>query len=150
MYLAMQSRWVQRELYSIAVVNQATLTDDMLDSFAQEHLSTALRWQRLRRFFDWQLDPVHSHLTMEAVPAMRQFTRPILILWGEQDTNFGPAIGKRLARDIPGTRGIAWMADSAHLPMLEQPDVYRITPCNSFIDGTVNSDEQAALELARR
>src|SRR4030095_14358434 len=150
MYLAMQSRWVQRELYSIAVVNQATLTDEMLDSFAQEHLSTALRWQRLRRFFAWQLDPVHNHLTMEVVPAMRQFTRPVLILWGEQDTNFGPAIGKRLARDIPGTKGIAWMTDSAHLPMLEQPQVYSSHAVRFLIDGTVNSDEQAGLELARR
>jgi hypothetical protein len=80
-YLAIHSRWVQRYLYSIAVVDRATLTDELLNGFAREHLATALRRQRLRRFFRWQLDPTNNHLTQEAVPAMRQFTNPVLILW---------------------------------------------------------------------
>jgi pimeloyl-ACP methyl ester carboxylesterase len=150
MYLAMQSRWVQRDLYSIAVVNQATLSDAMLDSFASEHLATSLRWQRLRRFFRWQLDPTHSHLTMDAVPAMRRFQKPVLIIWGEKDTNFGPVIAARLARDIPGTRGIAWLPKSAHLPMLEQSAVYSEIAIHFFENGSTNDRARAALAEARR
>lgn len=149
MYFAMQSRWVQRDLYSIAVVDQATLSDAMLDSFASEHLATPLRWQRLRRFFGWQLDPAHNRLTMEAVPAMRRFRKPVLIVWGEKDTNFGPAIAKRLARDIPGTKGIAWLPRSAHLPMLEQPALYSDIATRFFANGTADDGEQAALTRAQ-
>lgn len=123
-FAALHSRWVQRDLYSIAVVDKATLSDEMLDAFATEHLATALRWQRLRRFLGWQMDPANNHLTLEAVPAMRRFTKPVLLIWGEKDTNFGPKIAKRLARDIPGTKGIVWMTHSAHLPMLEEPQAY--------------------------
>ena len=149
MYLAMQSRWVQRDLYSIAVVNQATLSDETLNSFATEHLATALRWQRLRRFFGWQLDPHHSHLTADAVPAMRGFKKPVLLIWGEKDTNFGPAIATRLARDIPGVKGISWMTGSAHLPMLEQPESYSATAARFFRDSSVDAEARNALKLAR-
>lgn len=43
MYFVMQSRWVQHHLYSMAVVNPATLTDATLESFATKHLANALR-----------------------------------------------------------------------------------------------------------
>jgi pimeloyl-ACP methyl ester carboxylesterase len=150
MYFAMRSRWVQRELYSIAVVNKGTLTDATLDSFATEHLANAMRWQRLRRFFGWQLDPAHNRLTQDAVPAMRQFGKPVLVLWGQKDTNFGPQIAIRLARDIPGTRGIAWLTGSAHLPMLEQPQAFSKIATRFFTDGSVDDAEKSALARARR
>jgi pimeloyl-ACP methyl ester carboxylesterase len=150
MYFVMQSRWVQRDLYSIAVVDPSTLTDAMLDAFATEHLASALRWQRLRRFLTWQLDPKNNRLTMEAVPSMRQFLKPILIVWGERDTNFGPAIANQLARDIPGTKGIVWLKSSAHLPMLEQPQTYSDIATQFFSDGTVDDTARSALALARR
>lgn len=72
-YVAVHSRWVQRDLYSIAVANESTLTDDTLSAFATEHVATPLRWQRLRRFLRWQLDPQNNRLTQTAVPAMRRF-----------------------------------------------------------------------------
>ncbi len=148
-YVALKSRWMQRRLYSIAVVDPATLTDTVLDSFASEHLASPLRWQRLRRFFRWQLDPKHNHLTQEAVPAMRRFTKPVLLLWGQKDTNFGPEIAVRLARDIPGVAGIDWMPRSAHLPMLEQPALYASAATQFFTDGTVTDAARLALEQAR-
>ena len=55
---------------------------------------------------------------------MRRFYHPTLILWGQHDTNFGPAIAERLARDIPGVVRIEWLENSAHLPMLEEPEAY--------------------------
>ncbi len=144
LYFAMQSRWVQRELYSIAVVNQATLTDAALDAFASEHVATPLRWQRLRRFLRWQLDPANTRLTMEAVPSMQRFTKPVLMLWGQMDTNFGPAIAGRLAKDIPGTRGVVWLKHSAHLPMLEEASYYSKVATEFFLHGrTANATAPA-------
>lgn len=149
-YQALQFRAVQRELYSIAVVDPAVLTDATLDAFASTHLASALRWQRLRRFFAWQLDPAHNHLTLQAVPAMRKFGKPVLILWGERDTNFGPDIAKRLARDIPGVAGVHWMKHSAHLPMLEESDEYADAAMRFFSGGAASDDERSVLAAVRK
>ena len=144
-YLALHFRRVQRDLYSIAVVNISTLTDETLDAFASEHLATPRRWQRLRRFLAYQLDPANNHLTQGAVPAMRRFTKPVLLLWGQKDTNFGPLIAKRIARDIPGTVGICWLTSSAHLPMLEQPQEYSDIAYRFLSDGTVDQSAKATI-----
>ncbi len=149
-YVALHSRRVQRHLYSIAVVNSSTLTDEMLDAFASEHLASRLRWQRLRRFFSFQLDPNNERLTLEAVPAMRQFKKPVLMLWGKQDTNFGPEIAERLARDIPGTMGISWLSASAHLPMLEEPETYSNIAIRFLLNRDVDPDARAAVDDARK
>ena len=149
-FFALHFRRVQRDLYSIAVVNQSTLTDEALDAFAAEHLATPRRWQRLRHFLASQLDPANNRLTQDAVPAMRHFTKPVLIAWGEKDTNFGPPIAERLARDIPGVVGISWLKNSAHLPMLEQPQKYGEIAYRFFTDGAVDQDARKALADARR
>jgi len=99
------------------------LTDEILEAFVAPHIATAARWQRLRRFFAWQLDPAHRRATMDAVAGMRAFTRPTLVLWGRRDVNFGEQIAHRLIDDIPGAE-LHWMQDSGHLPMLEEPDAY--------------------------
>lgn len=148
-YLAVHSRLVQRDLYSIAVANEATLTDDLLSAFAREHLATPERWQRLRRFLKWQLDPGNNHLTQAAVSGMRQFHRPVLLLWGQKDTNFGPDIAIRLARDIPGTVGLQWFKHSAHLPMLEEPVAYADAADRFFMSGVIDRDAARAVMNAR-
>lgn len=149
-FFALHFRVVRRDLYSIAVVNQSSLTDETLDAFASEHFASALRWQRLRRFFASQLDPANNRLTQDAVSAKRRFTRPVLIVWGEKDTNFGPPIAKRLARDIPGVVGISWLSNSAHLPMLEQPQKYADIAYRFFSEGTVDQDARMAPTDARQ
>ncbi|HEV2363331.1 MAG TPA: alpha/beta hydrolase [Caulobacteraceae bacterium] len=149
LYEAIKLRAVQRDLFRIAVYKPSTLTDEMLDAFVKPLAGDGLRWQRTRRFFAWQLDPTHNRLTLDAVPAMRRFDRPVLIVWGEHDTNFGPDIARRLARDIPGVAGIRWMTASAHLPMLEEPATYSAVAMRFFQSGTATPDEQAALANAR-
>jgi len=149
-YCAFHFRAVQRRLYAIAVADRAILTDEMLDAFTKPHLANGLRWQRLRRFFKSQLDPEHNRLTLEAVPAMRRFNKPVLILWGKKDSNFGPNIAVRLAKDIPGITGIHWMANSAHLPMLEEPAAYSTVAMQFLSTGAVSSEARLALEQARQ
>ena len=148
-FLAVHSPWIQRDLYSIAVVNEATLDDETLAAFATEHLATPERWQRLRRFLHWQLDPANDHLTEAAVPALCRFHKPVLLLWGQKDTNFGPDIAIRLARDIPGTVGLQWFRHSAHLPMLEEPDAYATAVNNFFLSGVVDREAARTVMNAR-
>jgi pimeloyl-ACP methyl ester carboxylesterase len=115
---------IQRRVLGIAVARPEVLTDDVLAGLLGPSLATPVRWARLRRFLRWQLDREHNLETQRAVDGMRRFDHPTLLLWGRQDENFGPAIAERLARDIPGVTGIEWLAHSAHLPMLEEPERY--------------------------
>ncbi|HEU0201504.1 MAG TPA: alpha/beta hydrolase [Burkholderiaceae bacterium] len=123
-FAALQSDWVRHRIFRIAVYNEKTLNPDILAEWVTPHTASGERWQRLRRFFRWQLDKEHNTVTQTAVPAMRRFDKPTLLLWGQRDTNFGPSLAARLARDIPGTVGVVWMKNSAHMPMIEEPAAY--------------------------
>lgn len=119
-----RSAWVRREVFSVAVHRREAFTDEVLLAYTRAHTSSDARWQRLRRFFRWQLDPLHNRVTLDAVDDMRRFERPTLILWGRADTNFGPTIAERLAADIPGVVGIEYLEESAHMPFQEEPEAY--------------------------
>jgi pimeloyl-ACP methyl ester carboxylesterase len=123
-FLLHHSAWVRREVFSIAVHREEVFTDEVVLAYARAHTSSEARWQRLRRFFRWQLDPEHNRVTLDAVDGLRRFHRPVLILWGKVDTNFGPEIAERLASDIPGTVEIEYLEDSAHMPFQEEPAAY--------------------------
>lgn len=122
--LALAFPSAQRYVLGIAVDRPAVLTDDVVNGLLRPTMSTSARWARLRRFLTWQLDRDHNLETLRAVDGLPRFDHPTLLLWGQRDTNFGPAIAERLARDIPGVVGIEWLAQSAHLPMLEEPERY--------------------------
>jgi pimeloyl-ACP methyl ester carboxylesterase len=115
---------VQRKVFSIAVHNRQVLADDVLAAWMRPHIASPTRWLRLRQFFHWQLDREHNLETLRAVDGLRRFDRPTLLLWGRQDTNFGPAIAERLAKDIPGYVRTEWLENSAHMPMQEEPEAY--------------------------
>jgi pimeloyl-ACP methyl ester carboxylesterase len=115
---------VQREVFGVAVHRQAAFTDEVLHAYTRAHIATAERWARLQRFFRWQLDPEHNRVTLGAVDGMRRFDKPTLLLWGRQDTNFGPPLAERLAADIPGVVGVTYLEESAHMPFQEEPDLY--------------------------
>ncbi|HEU4428363.1 MAG TPA: alpha/beta hydrolase [Myxococcota bacterium] len=115
---------VQRDVFQIAVHRKEAFSDEVLAAYVRAHTATPERWQRLVRFFRWQLDRDHNREPLRAVDGMRRFERPTLILWGKQDTNFGPALAERLAGDIPGTVRVEWLEESAHMPMQEEPERY--------------------------
>jgi pimeloyl-ACP methyl ester carboxylesterase len=123
-FTALKSDWVRHRIFRIAVHDERSLNRDILAEWVTPHTASGERWQRLRRFFRWQLDKEHNSVTQAAVPAMRRFDKATLLVWGERDTNFGPVLAKRLAQDIPGTTGIVWMKNSAHMPMVEEPQAY--------------------------
>jgi pimeloyl-ACP methyl ester carboxylesterase len=115
---------VRRRVLNIAVHRSEVLTEDVIRGLLRPSIATPTRWKRLRRFLAWQLDRDHNLETMRAVDGLRRFDHPTLLLWGRNDTNFGPAIAERLAHDIPGVVRIEWLTNSAHLPMLEEPEHY--------------------------
>lgn len=124
LYHAFQMPWLRREAFGVAFHDPDAVSDDTYLAFTAQHIASPERWQRLRRFFRWQLDPTHNRITMDALPGMNGFTKPVLLLWGQQDENFGSVIAERLVRDIPGAVGVRWMQRSAHMPMLEEPALY--------------------------
>jgi pimeloyl-ACP methyl ester carboxylesterase len=115
---------IRREVFQIAVHRKEAFSDEVLEAYTRAHTATPERWQRLVRFFRWQLDRDHNREPLRALDGMRRFGRPTLLLWGKQDTNFGPALAERLAGDIPGVVRIEWLEHSAHMPMQEEPDRY--------------------------
>jgi pimeloyl-ACP methyl ester carboxylesterase len=149
MFHALQFESVRREVFSIAVFDRETLTTEVLQGWTGPHVDSAARWQRLRRFFRWQLDPEHRQLTIEVVAALRSFDRPVLLLWGARDTNFGPPLAERLARDLPGTRGIDLLEHSSHMPMQEQPRAYATAVLEFLRNDRVSPAAEAALTRAR-
>jgi len=149
MYAAMQFEFIQRDVFSIAVEDVNTLTAEITKGFSLPHSATAERWQRLRRFFTWQLDEQHNAVTNTAVEAMKKFEKPMLLIWGELDENFGPDLARRLAKDIPGVKGISFMKNSQHMPMLEEDEAYVSTALDFLLHGKVTNEAVKELEKAR-
>ncbi len=149
MFEALQYSSVQRKVFSIAVEDDAMLTPEVAAGYALPHVATPERWQRLRRFFTWQMDEKHNDITMTALPAMRKFSKPILLIWGERDENFGPELARRLTRDIPGIQGISFMKKSQHMPMQEEDEAYAAAALAFLNDGTVSAEAAAEAAKAR-
>jgi pimeloyl-ACP methyl ester carboxylesterase len=97
----------------------------------------------LRRFFHWQLDREHNLETLRAVDGMRRFDRPTLLLWGKHDTNFGPSLAERLAKDIPGFVRTELLENSAHMPMQEEPEAYTRAVLRFFGEDVANKGKRA-------
>lgn len=150
LYHALKFEWAQREAFSVAVLDDKTLTTPVLAGYARPHVATPERWQRLRRFFAWQLDPSHARsTTLQAVPAMRRFTKPTLLVWGERDDNFGPDLAARLARDVPGVQGIHYLKQSKHMPFEEEPAAYSHAVLDFLQTGAISAPATQALAAAR-
>jgi pimeloyl-ACP methyl ester carboxylesterase len=146
---ALQYEPIRREIFSIAVEDETILTSEVLRAYTLPHVATPERWQRLRRFFRWQMDESHNDITMTALPGMRAFERPVLLLWGERDENFGPHLARRLARDIPGVQGIHYLRNSQHMPMQEEGAEYVRAVLAFLRDGQVSPEARVALSEAR-
>ena len=133
MYAALHVEAVARRVFSIAVWNKDTLTPGVVNGWTLPHVANGVRWQRLRRFFAWQLDEEHQRVTMDAAPALKQFHQPVLLLWGARDKNFGRDVADRLAGDLSHSSTV-WLDESGHMPMQEQPQVYA-TQVLAFLAG---------------
>jgi pimeloyl-ACP methyl ester carboxylesterase len=67
-------------------------------------------------------DPANHRATTDALPGLRAFDHPTLIVWGRDDPHFGPEWAQRLRDDIPGATRVELLPDTGHLLMEERPD----------------------------
>jgi pimeloyl-ACP methyl ester carboxylesterase len=69
-------------------------------------------WSSLCELHQWE---------QKYAPHIGQVCAPTLVLWGQNDGFFPPAVGEELHHSIPGSR-FAVIPHAGHLPMWEQPD----------------------------
>jgi pimeloyl-ACP methyl ester carboxylesterase len=104
-----------------AVHNPAVLTPELLDGYIRANLADRHRRAKTRRFLAGQLDPANQQCTLAAVPGLRRFDHPTLLIWGRDDPHFGPQWAQRLYADIPGAHQLE-LLPAGHLLMEEQPE----------------------------
>lgn len=120
--------WARRALlrYALrsghAVHDPAVLTPELLRGYIAVNLADRHRRAKTRRFLAGQLDPANQRATMDAVPGLRAFDHPTLVVWGRDDPHFGPDWAQRLGDDIPGAVRVELLPDTGHLLMEERPD----------------------------
>lgn len=89
--------------------------------------ATLIRWtsplrdRRIRRDLRAVLTEMHPRHTLSAAAANRDFPRPVLIAWGDDDRLFPRRIAERLARDLPHARR-ATLHDCAAFAAIDQPE----------------------------
>jgi len=112
-------RWALRSAH--AVHDPAVLTPELLAGYIRANLGDAHRRRKTARFLAGQLDPRNQRTTADAVPGLRRFDHPTLLVWAADDPHFGPEWAERLRGDIPGARRLELLADTGHLLMEERP-----------------------------
>ena len=80
-----------------------------------------LRDRRVRRDVRAAMRGMHPRHTLAAAAANRDFPRPVLIAWGDDDRLFKRRLADRLARDLPHSQ-LVTLPDCAAFAALDQPD----------------------------
>jgi pimeloyl-ACP methyl ester carboxylesterase len=96
--------------------NPKYLAGSTLDAYVNEWNSSLGReclFQHIRQML--------PDYTLSVASDLKTLAYPVLIVWGEQDQVTPLALGKRLAREIPGAR-LALVRNAGHLIMDDAPD----------------------------
>ena len=89
--------------------------------------ATLVRWTRplrdarIRRDVRTAFWAMHPRHTLDAAERNRDFPRPVLIAWGDDDRLFRRRLALRLARDLPHAR-LVTLEDCAAFAALDQPE----------------------------
>ena len=105
-----------------AVHDPAVLTPELLRGYIAANLADRHRRAKTRRFLAGQLNPANQRATNDALPGLRHFDHPTLIVWGRSDPHFGPEWAQRLHDDILGAVRVELLPDTGHLLMEERPE----------------------------
>jgi pimeloyl-ACP methyl ester carboxylesterase len=105
-----------------AVHDPAVLTRELLSGYIAANLADPHRRAKTRRFLRGQLEAANHRATGDAVPGLRAFDHPTLLVWGRDDPHFGLQWAQRLLADIPGAARLEVLPDTGHLLMEERPD----------------------------
>ncbi len=93
----------------------------MTDAMIREYLRPLHGTRAQRRRFVRFLRAGHPRYTMEAVPGLRRFDRPTLVLWATDDHYIPLPWGRRLAEEIPGVVALLEIPDCGHFWQEERP-----------------------------
>jgi pimeloyl-ACP methyl ester carboxylesterase len=104
-----------------AVYHPAVLTPELLHGYIAANLADPRRRAKTRRFLAGQLEPANQRATADALPGLRTFDHPTLIVWGSDDPHFTVEWAEQLSRDIPGAVPVALLPETGHLIMEERP-----------------------------
>ena len=116
--LAQAARW--RPVRRLAVsrpLTHAGVPDALAARWTAPLLNPAIR-RDLRAV----LRGMSGAVTLAAAEANRDFPRPVLIAWGEDDRLFPRRLGERLAADLPHAR-LVDLPDCAAFAALDQPEL---------------------------
>jgi pimeloyl-ACP methyl ester carboxylesterase len=101
-----------------------TLTDAAIGEYLRPALQASLFFreprERMRRFA-LALARTDPPSTLEVVDALREWTKPTLVVWGADDPYFSVSWGKRLADEIPGCTRLEIIPFCGHLVPEERP-----------------------------
>jgi pimeloyl-ACP methyl ester carboxylesterase len=112
--LALRLRLLRR------IVLPRPITHRGVDDATVERWTRPLRDPLVRRDLRAVLAGMHASHTLAAAAANRDFPRPVLIAWGDDDRAFPRRLGERLAVDLPHAR-LVTLADCAAFAAVDQP-----------------------------
>lgn len=101
------------------VIGAPMLRRNALYDFVQAALDAGLTQPKAA--FLRQLDACIAADTLERLHAVRA---PTLVLYGDGDRLFSPAMARELASALPVTGDLDEIVDSGHCPMVEQPEAF--------------------------
>jgi pimeloyl-ACP methyl ester carboxylesterase len=108
---------VARKLGLPRVVVHRPVPDDVARRW-----TSSLRNPGVRRDLRAVLRGMHPRVTLAAAEANRDFARPVLIAWGDDDRLFPRRLGERLAAELPDAR-LVTLPDCAAFAALDQPEL---------------------------
>ena len=99
------------------VFNRSGLCDDSIREYLRPLKESSVS---RRRFLEFLLagDPRFSEL---AVPGLREFNKPTMVIWAADDYYLSPSWGRRLFEDIPGAERFELVPFCGHFWQEERP-----------------------------
>lgn len=83
---------------------------------------------------------MHPRYMLAAAAVNKDFPRPVLIAWGDDDRVFRRRLGEQLHRDLPQSR-LVTITDCSALAALDQPEVIAGLIDNHVVDSNSRVDD---------
>jgi pimeloyl-ACP methyl ester carboxylesterase len=113
--------WAARAATARRLVNLRLLTHRGVDDAVARRWTAPLRRPGTRRDLLAVMRGMDARHTQAAAVANRDFPRPVLIAWGDDDRAFPRSLGERLAADIPGAQ-LVTLPDCAAFAAIDRPE----------------------------
>jgi pimeloyl-ACP methyl ester carboxylesterase len=126
---------VARRLGNLSMLTHSGVEDATLRQWTEPLRRTAIRHDLGKVLHD-----MDARYTLSAAEANRDFPRPVLIAWGDDDRAFPRRLAEQLDRDLPDSR-LVTLPDCAAFAALDQPELLA-----ELIDGHITASVGARPE----